>query len=106
MIPDLPEGLSVEQELDFYERLLETNESQGLVHLHWYSHKRDPSLCWQCDRGAIAHKMVQLVERLLSKSDTDIETGLVQEIDSDTEIENDLNVNEEPEGVDVLESEE
>ncbi len=105
MIPDLPEGNTVDQQIDFYEKLLDTNEGQGLVHIHWHTHRNDPSLCWICDRATLAHKCLNIAEEsLLSKSTPDIETSLVPDSDIGTEIENDLNHDEE--GVPEYETEE
>ncbi len=99
MIPDLPLGCSVDQQIDFYEKLLDTNEGQGLVHIHWHTHRNDPSLCWICDRATLAHKCLNIAEEALlsTKSDPDMETSLVHdsELDSEIESENDLNHNEE-----------
>jgi len=96
MIPDLPEGNTVEQQIDFYEKLLDTNEGQGLVHIHWHTHRNDPSLCWICDRATLAHKCINIaMEALNIKSAPDIETGLVPDSELDTEIESDLNHNDE-----------
>ncbi len=98
MIPDLPLGCTVDQQVDFYEKLLDTNEGQGLVHIHWHTHRNDPSLCWICDRGTLCHKLIAIAEEaLLIKSDPDIETSLVHDSELDSEIESDLNHNEEPE---------
>ncbi len=99
MIPDLPEGNTVDQQIDFYEKLLDTNESQGLVHIHWHTHRNDPSLCWICDRATLAHKCIAIAEESLklNKSAPDIETSLVHDSDLESEIENEsLNRDEEP----------
>ncbi len=98
MIPDLPEGCNVDQQIDFYEKLLDTNEGQGLVHIHWHTHRNDPSLCWICDRATLAHKCLNIAEEalLLTKSHPDIETNLVPDSDLESEIDNDLNHDEEP----------
>jgi len=99
MIPDLPEGNTVNQQIDFYEKLLDTNESQGLVHIHWHTHRNDPSLCWICDRATLAHKCINIAQEALNvESAPDIETGLVPDSDIDTEIDDEsLNRDEEPE---------
>ncbi len=99
MIPDLPEGCNVNQQIDFYEKLLDTNESQGLVHIHWHTHRNDPSLCWICDRATLTHKLLNIAEEalLLTKSAPDIETSLVHDSELESEIENEsLNRDEEP----------
>ncbi len=98
MIPDLPEGNTVEQQIDFYEKLLSTNEDQGVIHIHWHTHRNDPSLCWICDRATLARKCIAIAEEsLLSKSAPDIETSLVHDSDFDAEIESDLNHDDENE---------
>ncbi len=97
MIPDLPQGCNVDQQIDFYEKLLDTNEGQGLVHIHWHTHRNDPSLCWICDRGTLCHKLIAIAqEALLSKSPPDMETSLVHDSELDSEIESEsLNRDEE-----------
>ncbi len=98
MIPDLPEGCNVDQQIDFYEKLLDTNESQGLVHIHWHTHRNDPSLCWICDRATLAHKCINIaMEALNIKSAPDIETSLVHDSDLESEIDDEsLNRDDEP----------
>lgn len=99
MIPDLPEGNTVDQQIDFYEKLLDTNEGQGLVHIHWHTHRNDPSLCWICDRGTLCHKLIAIAEEsLLTKSTPDIETSLAHDSELESEIESE-NLNTDEEGV-------
>lgn len=97
MIPDLPEGLSPEQQLDFYTKLLSQNEGQGLVHIHWHTHKGNPTLCWICDRHTLVLKMLNINEQLISKSSVDSGTSSVQDSEYDTEIENEHFGSTEPE---------
>mgnify|MGYP000034806820 CR=1 FL=1 len=89
MIPDLPEGLTPRQQLDFYEKLLATNEGQGLQHINWHTHRQNPSLCWICDRHTLCLKMLSINEELISKSTVDSETSSVHDSEEDSEIEND-----------------
>ncbi len=97
MIPDLPEGCTVEQQIDFYGKLLDTNEDQGLIHIRWHSHRGNPTMCWMCDRATIAHKAINIaMEALNIKSTPDIETSLVHDTELDSEIENDI-IDNEPE---------
>ncbi len=91
MIPDLPEGLSPEQQLDFYTKLLSQNEGQGLQHIHWHTHKQNPTLCWICDRHTLVLKMLNINEQLIMKSSVDSETISVDESELDSEIESDYN---------------
>ncbi len=98
MIPDLPEGNSVDQQIDFYEKLLDTNEGQGLVHIHWHTHRNDPSLCWICDRATLAHKCINIAMEALNnaKSSPDIEACLDPDSELDSEIDSEsLNTDEE-----------
>ncbi len=91
MIPDLPEGLTPEQQLDFYTKLLSQNEGQGLQHIHWHTHKNNPTLCWICDRHTLVLKMLNINEQLITKSPIDSVTSSVHDSVLDTEIESDYN---------------
>lgn len=93
MIPDVPEGCTFEASLKFYEDLLSNNEDQGVVHIHWHTHRQNPAICWICDRAILCHKIIDL----FTKSSPDIETSLVQEMESDSEIEEEDNSYNEPE---------
>ncbi len=95
MIPDLPDGMTLEQEVKFYRQLWGNYSDQSYVHVKWFSHTGNPSICWICDLSALCSKVLELLETDLSKSTVDIETSLTQEDDSDSEIENDLNYDEE-----------
>ena len=107
MIPDLPEGLSPEQQLDFYTKLLAQNEGQGLQHVHWHTHRGNPTLCWICDRHTLVLKMLAINEELITKSSVDSETISGHETDLDSEIESDYNEPEyDVEEDDLLETEE
>ncbi len=99
MIPDLPLGNTVDQQIDFYEKLLDTNEGQGQIHIHWHTHRNDPSLCWICDRATLAHKCINIaIEATINtKSSPDIETSLVHDSDLESEIDDEsLNRDDEP----------
>ncbi len=102
MIPDLPEGISADKVLDFYSKLAGNLQDQGTIHINWFTHRRNPSVCWICDTNIIISKLIELCEQFISKSTVDLETELLSENETDTEIEKDsmiesLNYDEEPE---------
>ncbi len=93
MIPDLPEGISSEKVLEFYDKLASNLQDQGTIHVNWFTHRRNPSVCWICDLNILNSKILDLCNRFITKSTVDLETELLSENETDTEI--DLNVNEE-----------
>ncbi len=94
MIPDLPEGISDDQQLDFYCKLIANLTDQSTIHIRWWTHRQNPSVCWICDLNILLTKLMELTGRYITKSTVDMETCSMSENDSDTEIEN-LNYNEE-----------
>ncbi len=106
MIPDLPPSVSDTERLDFYSSLWSNLSDQSSVHINWHTHRQNPSVCWICDLFTLTSKVLAIADKDKSKSALDIETELSSEDVSDSEIENDLNVNDEPEltsdGEDVL----
>lgn len=96
MIPELPEGISGDKVLDFYSKLCGNLQDQSSIHIHWFTHRRNPSVCWICDLNIINAKLIALAERFITKSTVDLETELLSENETDTESELDLNYNEEP----------
>ncbi len=104
MIPDLPPSVSDGETLVFYDTLMGNLQDQSSIHVNWHTHRQNPSTCWICDMYALSAKMVLLCDKYITKPTLDIETELSSEDDSDSEIENDLNVNDEPE--DTVESNE
>ncbi len=95
MIPDLPEGISEENRLDFYEKLSGNLTDQSSIHVHWWTHRQNPSVCWICDMVTILSKILDLTKPINTKSTVDIETSFSSEDDSDSEIEDNLNHDEE-----------
>jgi len=88
LIPDLPEGMTLEQELAFYSQLEGNLSDQGSVHVNWHTHRRNPSVCWICDRGILTTKILDLYDKFISKSSVDLETSHMSDDETDTEIEN------------------
>ncbi len=93
MIPTLPNSVSDTERLDFYATLAGNLADQSSIHVHWHTHRQNPSVCWICDLNILVSKILQIN----TKSSLDMVTELSSEDDSDAEIENDLNHNEEPE---------
>ncbi len=95
MIPDLPEGISDEKILDFYAQLAGNLSDQSTIHIRWWTHRQNPSVCWICDMHTILAKLLEVTDRVISKSTVDMETSSMSENDSEPEIES-LNYDEEP----------
>ncbi len=87
MIPDLPEGISEENRLDFYDKLSGNLTDQSTIHVHWWTHRQNPSVCWICDMVTLLSKILDLSTPINTKSTVDIETYESSEEDSDSEIE-------------------
>ncbi len=87
MIPDLPEGISADKVLDFYSKLAGNLQDQSTIHINWFTHRRNPSVCWICDLHIINSKLIALAERFITKSTVDLETELLSENETDTESE-------------------
>lgn len=94
MIPDLPEGMNHRDTLKFYDTLSGNLTDQGTIHVHWWTHRQNPSVCWICDLITLQSKVLVLAFEINTKSPVDIQTNLSQDIDSEPEIEN-LNVDDE-----------
>ncbi len=97
MIPDLPEEISKEGILSFLDTLAGNLSDQGTVHIKWWTHRQNPSICWICDQQLLITKLIALADSIITKSTVDIETDNMSEESSDAEIEDNLNYNEEPE---------
>ncbi len=96
MIPDLPEGMSQEDTLAFYDTLSGNLTDQSTIHVHWWTHRQNPSVCWICDVVVLISKILDIANSKYTKSTVDIMTSKSQEEDSDSEIESDnYNVDEE-----------
>ncbi len=95
MIPELPKGISDADLLEFYDKLAGNLSDQSTIHVHWWTHRQNPSVCHICDTHLLITKLLGLSSKYISKSTVDMETYSSSENDSESEIE-DLNVNEEP----------
>ncbi len=87
MIPDLPEGISADKVLDFYSKLAGNLQDQSTIHVNWHTHRRNPSVCWICDLNIMILKLITLSDKFITKSTVDLETELLSEDETDTEIE-------------------
>ncbi len=95
MIPTLPSSISDQEQIEFYSSIAGNLSDQSSIHVHWHTHRQNPSVCWICDLNILVSKIL-----LLTKSSLDMETELSSEDDSDSEIEKDnFNYNDEPLGV-------
>ncbi len=68
--------------------------------MNWHTHRQNPSVCWICDMNILISKIL-----FYTKSTLDMETEFSSEEVSDSEIENNLNVDDEQD-VDDTNSEE
>ncbi len=91
MIPTLPSSISDKEQIEFYSSIAGNLSDQSSIHVHWHTHRQNPSVCWICDMNILISKVL-----LLTKSSLDMVTESSSEYDSDAEIENDLNHDEEP----------
>ncbi len=94
MIPDLPPSVTDIDRLDFYATIAGNLSDQSSVHVNWHTHRQNPSTCWICDTHILISKVLRL-QTDLTKSSLDMGTELSSEEESDSEIENDLNHDEE-----------
>ncbi len=94
MIPELPEGVSDRDHLDFYDKIAGNLSDQSTVHMHWWTHRQNPSVCHICDTHILIAKLIALADKNITKSTVDMETDSSTENDSESEIEN-LNYDEE-----------
>ncbi len=90
MIPTLPNSISDEEQIEFYSSIAGNLSDQSSIHVHWHTHRQNPSVCWICDLNILVSKIL-----LLTKSSLDMVTESSSDNESDSEIENDLNHNEE-----------
>ncbi len=89
MIPTLPDSVSLEEKLEFYENLLSNLEDQSTIHVNWHTHKQNPAVCWICDIPILARVIYKLSESFITKSPLDIETELSSGKESEPEIDDD-----------------
>jgi len=94
MIPTLPEGMDAGDLLEFYDKLSGNLTDQSTIHVHWWTHRQNPSVCWICDLITLQAKILDLSAGINPKFPVDIRTSNSQEEDSDSEIET-LNIDEE-----------
>ncbi len=94
MIPDLPEGVSDENIFDFYAKIAGNLSDQSTIHIRWWTHRQNPSVCWICDMHTLTSKLLEVTDRYITKSTVDMETSSMSGNDSESEIEN-LNLDEE-----------
>ncbi len=94
MIPELPKGISADNVLDFYSKLAGNLQDQSSIHVNWFTHRRNPSVCWICDLNIINSKLIGLANEFISKSTVDLETELLSENETDTEIEGSIEPNQ------------
>ncbi len=96
MIPDLPEGISDYDRLSFYSTIAGNLSDQSTIHINWFTHRRNPSVCWFCDQTILITKLIALCDKYITKSTVDTETELMSENETDTESETEsLNRDEE-----------
>ncbi len=93
MIPELPNNVSLTDKLDFYATLAGNLSDQSSVHVNWHTHRQNPSVCWICDTHTLTSKILDLVDKVLTKSPLDMGTENSSEEESDSEIEEDINLN-------------
>ncbi len=93
MIPDLPQGMLQSDVLDFYDKLSGNLSDQATIHVHWWTHRQNPSVCWICDMITLMSKILDIEQDKYTKSPVDIVTDESSEhsseLDSVPEIEND-----------------
>ncbi len=91
MIPTLPSSISDIEQIEFYSSIAGNLSDQSSIHVHWHTHRQNPSVCWICDLNILVSKIL-----ILTKSSLDMVTESSSDNESDSEIENDLNHDEEP----------
>ncbi len=98
MIPDLPLGMRQSDILDFYDKLSGNLTDQATIHVHWWTHRQNPSVCWICDMVTLLSKILDISQENYTKSTEDMMTveSTSPDSDSEPEIENNLNFNDEP----------
>jgi len=87
MIPSLPNGMLPGDILDFYDKLSGNLTDQATVHVHWWTHRQNPAVCWICDMVTILSKILEITKDISTKSPTDMKTDESSAIDSDSESE-------------------
>ncbi len=90
MIPTLPNSISEKEQIEFYSSIAGNLSDQSSIHVHWHTHRQNPSVCWICDMNILISKVL-----LITKSTLDMVTEPSSENESDSEIEIDLNHDDE-----------
>ncbi len=94
MIPTLPEGMLESDVLSFYDKLSSNLTDQATIHVHWWTHRQNPAVCWICDTITLISKILDVAQQISTKSTVDIETAESSEhsseLDSEPEIEKEL----------------
>jgi len=98
MIPTLPPTISDVDRDEFYATLAGNLSDQSSIHVHWHTHRQNPSVCWICDMNTL------LSMAFNTKSSLDMVTEPSSEDESDSEIED--NINYDDEGVPEFETKE
>ncbi len=96
MIPDLPQGMLASDILDFYDKLSGNLTDQATIHVHWWTHRQNPAVCWICDMVTLLSKILDITKGLSSKSLTDMMTNESTSHDSDSEQEIEKDIYDEP----------
>ncbi len=94
MIPTLPSSISDKEQLEFLSTIAGNLSDQSSVHVNWHTHRQNPSVCWICDLNVLVSKVL-----FYTKSSLDMVTELSSEEESDSEIENENDLNHDEEGV-------
>jgi len=89
MIPTLPPLISDKDKDEFYATLAGNLSDQSSIHIHWHTHRQNPSVCWICDMNTL------LSMAFNTKSSLDMVTKSSSDDESDSEIEDDLNHDDE-----------
>ena len=95
MIPDLPDQIDRFDVLKFYDKLSGNLSDQATVHVHWWTHRQNPAVCWICDMLILITKVLDLSQDKNTKSQTDMLTDESSDQDSNSENETNYNVDEE-----------
>ncbi len=85
MIPTLPPSISDTERDEFYATLAGNLSDQSSIHVHWHTHRQNPSVCWICDMNTL------LSMAFNTKSSLDMVTESSSDDESDSEIEDDEN---------------
>ncbi len=87
MIPDLPESVTDSDLLEFYDKLAGNLSDQSTIHIHWWTHRQNPSVCHICDTHLLITKVIALASKYITKSPVDMGTYSSSENESISEIE-------------------